>query len=471
MDKEIELIQKIIIEASNTAREETRSEPEPEKPLMSKWPITCNVGPGLEGAIACESRVGYVNGAKGWLVYRGYDIFDLAANATFEEVCYLLLHGRLPNKNELAEYKNQLFEYMHINQTLRRLMGFPVEEMSVMGALRLGTNLMRQEFTNMDLEVGRPKMINAISSDEDSIAMENLPAGEKRAIYEFKIKNKASVKKDTKRSDRFFEKQTSIEACYHLIAGVSTIIGAVSRVHKGRLPIEPDPELSHAGNLLFMITGKKPDSVQERIMDIALILHADHGMNASTFSSLVVASTLADIYFAVGSGIAALSGPLHGGANEAAMRDIREIGSVDNIKPWVDEKLIKKSKISGFGHRVYKTYDPRACVLGPLAKFLISDNKKYQQLYDVAHGLEKTIMDSSISKDKKIFPNVDFYSGLVYSCLGLDDELFTPLFAASRVAGWTSRVFEYIQNNRIFRPRALYVGEFNKKYVAVEQRD
>ena len=464
-------IRHIILETAEKARRETQSEPAPEKPAASQWPIDCKVGPGLEGAIACESRVGYVNGAKGWLVYRGYDIFDLAANATFEEVAYLLLHGKLPNASELAEYKRRLFDYMHINDTLRRLLGFPVEEMSVMGALRLGTNLMRQEFTDMDKASGRPKTVNAIGADEDSIAMESQPKGEKRAIYEFKIKNRKEPQKPLKRSDRFFEKQNAIETCYHLIAGVSTIIGAVSRIHHGRLPLEPDPDLSHAGNLLYMITGKKPTPVEERIMDIALILHADHGMNASTFASLVVASTLADIYFSVGSGIAALSGPLHGGANEAAMKNIREIGSPENVASWVDEKLSKKAKISGFGHRVYKVYDPRARVLGPLAQFLIHAHPQNQTLYEVARGLETAILASPLTTEKNIFPNVDFYSGLVYSCLGLDDELFTPLFAASRVAGWTARVFEYIQSNRIFRPRALYVGEFNKQYVPADQRE
>ncbi len=464
-------IRNIILETAEKARLETQSEPVPEKPAASQWPIDCKVGPGLEGAIACESQVGYVNGAKGWLVYRGYDIFDLAANATFEEVAYLLLHGKLPNAAELSEYKRRLFDDMHLNDTLRMLMGFPVEEMSVMGALRLGTNLMRQEFTDMDKAAGRPKTVNAICADEDSIAMECQPTGGKRAIYEFKIKNQGDRKKTARRSDRYFEKQSAMEACYHLIAGVSTIIGAVSRIHQGRMPLEPDPSLSHAGNLLYMITGKPPTPVEERIMDIALILHADHGMNASTFASLVVASTLSDIYFSVGSGIAALSGPLHGGANEAAMKNIREIGSKEKVASWVAEKLSKKAKISGFGHRVYKVYDPRAKVLGPLAQFLIHDNPKNQKRYEVAKSLEKTMLASPLALEKNIFPNVDFYSGLVYSCLGLEDELFTPLFAASRVAGWTARVFEYIQKNRIFRPRALYTGDFNKKYVPADQRE
>jgi citrate synthase len=413
--------------------------------------------------------VGYVNGAKGWLVYRGYDIFDLAANATFEEVCFLLLHGHLPNAAELSDYKQRLSSYMHLNTTLRLLVGFPIEEMSAMGALRLGTNLMRQEFTEFDKQKSRPKLMDAIGSDEDSIAMETKPLGNKRAIYEFKIKEKKTNKAPVKIKDRSFERTSALESCYHLIAGVSTIIGAVARIHKGRLPIEPDPDLSHAANLLYMITGKKPTPVEERIMDIALILHADHGMNASTFASLVVASTLADIYFAVSSGIAALSGPLHGGANEAVIRNLSEISSAQDARNWVEQKLAKKSKISGFGHRVYKSYDPRARVLGPLAKFLTQKNEKNKQLFNVAVEVEKTVTEK-LSKEKKIFPNVDFYSGIVYRSLGLADELFTPLFAASRVAGWTARVWEYIEKNRIFRPRAMYVGDFNNRYIPLDRR-
>jgi citrate synthase len=469
MNKDLQSIRKIILEAAEIARRETQSEPEPENPKAPKWPIPCTVGPGLEGAIACESKVGYVNGAKGWLVYRGYDIFDLAANATYEEVCFLLLHGHLPNATELNDYRMRLNSYMHLNTTLRLLMGFPVEEMITMGALRLGTNLMRQEFTDFDKALGQPKLANAIGSDEDSIAMETKPLGDKHAIYEFKIKDKKSGKSPVKIKDRSFERTSALESCYHLIAGVSTIIGAVARIHQGRLPIEPDPQLSHAANLLYMITGKKPDPVEEKIMDISLILHADHGMNASTFASMVVASTLADIYFAVGSGIAALSGPLHGGANEAVIRNLSEINSVKEARRWVEQKLAKKSKISGFGHRVYKAYDPRARVLGPLAKFLSQKNEKNKHLVDVATEVEKIVVEK-LSKEKKIFPNVDFYSGIVYRCLGLSDELFTPLFAASRVAGWTARVWEYIEKNRIFRPRAIYVGDFNKHYVPIKDR-
>jgi len=331
-----------------------------------------------------------------------------------------------------------------------------------MGALRLGTNLMRQEFTSLDQELGRPSTDDAIGSDEDSIPMETAPRGEARAIYEFRKQEKSK------------EKQRIEDACgrnavYHLIAGVATITAAIARTHKNRMPIEPDPELSHAANFLYMMTGRRPSAAEERIMDIALILHADHGMNASTFASMVVASTLSDIYFSVGSGIAALSGPLHGGANEEVVRMLMEIGAPGNVSAWLDKELEGKSKISGFGHRVYKAYDPRARILGPMARFLAGGNPDVQKLFNTAEALEQAVA-ARLGAQKKIFPNVDFYSGIVYSSLGVDPAFFTPIFAVARVAGWTARVFEYLQNNRIFRPRAMYTGEFNKEYLPLEQR-
>jgi citrate synthase len=464
VNEEIKQIQNIILEAEGMAYQETSSEPEPELTKPPRWPITCSVGPGLEGSIACESQVGYVNGRKGWLIYRGYNIFDLCAYSTFEEVSYLLLYGKLPQETELMLFKQKLFNYFHLNKTLRLLMGFPVEQMHVMAALRLGTNLMRQEFTILDKAESRPDFGDAIASDEDSIGMETLLGGSDHATFEFEIKQATSSK-----TANFSVNASGIEACIHLIAGVSSIIGAIARIHKNVLPLEPHPELSHAANLLYMITGKIPSPVEERIMDICLILHADHGMNASTFASMVVASTMADIYFSVGAGIGALSGPLHGGANEAVIHNLREIGSKEQVSDWVDQKLAEKSKISGFGHRVYKTYDPRARILGPLARFLAKNNSDIQPLYEIASELEYAV-SSRIGREKKIFPNVDFYSGLVYHSLGIDYKLFTPLFAASRVAGWTARVLEYMENNRIFRPRALYTGEFNKRYVSATQR-
>jgi len=463
MEDVLKKIQETINNAAKKAYQDTKEEPKPQFGGTPEWPIECIVGPGLEGAIACESKIGYVNGAKGWLVYRGYNIFDLCANSTFEEVSYLLLHGKLPKQTELDRFKNKLFEYSHLNKTLRQLVGFPVEEMSAMGALRLGSDLMRQELTDYDRFGDLPKTIDAIGSDEDSFAMETPPKGTKHATYEFKIH------KSKQRRKRVFARETTLESCYQLIAGVSTIIGAVSRIHHSSMPLEPRSDLSFAGNLLYMITGKDPSPVEEKIMDISLILHADHGMNASTFSTMVVASTLADIFFAVGSGIAALSGALHGGANEAVINSLKEIGTVKNVKPWVEKKISRKKKISGFGHRVYKAYDPRARILGPLADLLVKEKPEFTHLYQVAQALEKTVM-ATMGREKKIFPNVDFYSGIIYTCLGIDDELFTPLFAASRVAGWTARVFEYVENNRIFRPRAVYVGDFDQTYQSIENR-
>ena len=467
MDSDLINIRDIITAASADALEETANEPEPDTPRKKKWPIDCVVGPGLEGAIACQSKVGYVNGTKGWLVYRGYNIFDLCAYSTYEEVCYLLLNGRLPDRTELADFKQKLFEYGFMNSVLRRLMGFDIEKMSVMGALRLGINLMRTEFSDFDLIEALPSLSDAIASDEDSIPMETIPFGEKHATFEFKMKK--GRKRKTSRAERQIDKISIYDTAMQLIAGVSTIIAAASRLHQNRFPLEPHPDLSFAGNLIYMATGRKPSPVEERIVDISLICHADHGMNASTFATMVVASTLADIYFSVGAGVSALSGPLHGGANLEVVKQLQQIGRVENVGRWVEEKLTQKGKISGFGHRVYKSYDPRARILGPLVGYLAEESGHINNLFEVAKELERTV-SKKVGAEKKIFPNVDFYSGLLYSCIGFDEELFTPMFAASRIAGWTARAIEYLENNRIFRPRALYIGELGNTYVPIEDR-
>ncbi len=461
MIKNTEIITKLIIEAKEKAYKETSNEPEPQLVQKEiKWPIQCTVGPGLEGAIACESKVGYVNGTKGWLIYRGYDIFDLAAYTSYEEVSYLLLHGELPTKNELKKYKETLTKFSFLPLTLRQLMNFPVEEWNTMAALRVGTNIMRQILTYRDKDIDdiiKSKNIKVIGTDEDSIPMETMPMGEKRAIYEFKHNRDKLIK-----SKVVLDEALGIRSCYHLIAGLPTITAAIARLRKGSLPIEPDPDLSIAGNLLYMMKGEKPTPIEERIMDVALILHADHGMNASTFASMVVASTLSDIYFSIEAGIAALNGPLHGGANERVLYTLEEIGSPDKVEKWFKKAREEKRKIMGFGHRVYKAYDPRARILGPLAEFLCKDHKEVRTLFKTAKKLEKMVI-STLGKEKKIFPNVDFYSGLVYKALGIPPEMFTPIFAVSRVSGWTARIIEYLKHNRIFRPRAIYTGEFNKK--------
>ncbi|MGA1825963.1 MAG: citrate/2-methylcitrate synthase [bacterium] len=461
---ETDMITELILEAKEKAFRETSNTPEPELTKKLKWPVNCVVGPGLEGAIACETEIGYVNGTKGWLIYRGYNIFDLCAYSTFEEVSYLLLHGYLPTDEELKQYKNKLAEYRHLPETKRLLMGFPVERMNTMAALRLGTNLMRQMQTYRDRETSISRA-TAIATDEDSIPMETKPMGEKKPKYEFRNK----IYKHPKDADLDLRGSEGLESCYHLVAGVAGIAGAIARLRAGHLPLEADPELSHAANLLYVMTGKRPTKLEERIMDVCLILHADHGMNASTFAAMVVASTLSDIYFSVGSGIAALNGPLHGGANEQVMKMLTTIRSADDVKSWYENARKQKKKIMGFGHRVYKAYDPRARVLGPLAKLVVEKDEQMKNLFNIALTLENEVI-STLGKEKNIFPNVDYYSGIVYKSMGITPEFFTPIFAVARVAGWTARILEYLKRNRIFRPRAIYTGDFDKQYIPINQR-
>jgi citrate synthase len=453
-----------VAEKARKNMEKLEVDPVLTKPI--RWPTTCTVGPGLEGAIACQSRIGYVDGSRGRLVYRGYDIFDLCAHSTFEEVSYLLLYGRLPGPRQLASFSKKLAEYRRTPETLRLLMSFPVEKMHAMAGVRLGTNLMRQEFTYVDQEAARPDISEATHSDADSIAMETVPRGEEHAIYEFK---RGRERRSPRHVAPALRDASGMDSCCHLIAGVATIAAATARLRDGKMPIEPDCELSHAANFLYMMTGKRPSPLEERVMDIALILHADHGMNASTFATMVVASTLSDLYLSMGAGIAALSGPLHGGANEQVMHTLRAIGSAENVKEWFATKQARKEKIMGFGHRVYKTYDPRALVLKPLVRLLVTHKTETWPLFQTAQALEKEVI-SAFGAEKKIFPNVDFYSGLAYNAMGIPDDMFTPIFAVSRSAGWMARTIEYLRNNRIFRPRAMYIGPADREYVTMKER-
>ena len=462
MKGETEEITRIIRDAATKARQETSSEPEPALTEPVKWPVACTVGPGLEGAIACESRVGYVNGTKGWLVYRGYDIFDLCAHSSFEEVSYLLLHGQLPTSHELKVYREMLCQRRSLPGTIRMLQALPVEKLKPMAALRLGVNLMRQQQTYLDLDSAESSGGSTINTDDD-LAVATI--GAERALYEFEKKvhcRPTCVDKNLRGAE-------GLQSCYHLIAGLPTLLAAIARLRAGKLPLEPDPELSHAANLLYMMNGCKPSPEEERIMDVALILHADHGLNASTFAAQVVASTLSDIYFAVGAGIAALNGPLHGGANEQVLYTLAEVGSKDKVKEWYAKARSEKRKIMGFGHRVYKAYDPRARILGPLAEYMVGCRPEQEVLFATARALEQEVV-STLGKEKKIFPNVDFYSGMVYDAMDIPVEMYTPIFAVSRVAGWPARVLEYLASNRIFRPRGIYIGELEKQYVSEDKR-
>jgi len=411
-------VNNLISQAAQIAAKETDDAPEPGLTDEVVWPVQASLGRGLEGAISNTTKIGYVNGAKGWLVYRGYNCFDLAEKSTFEETCYLLLFGKLPNRSEFGSFMDKLVAYRSIPDEVYQILRLlPIAKCHSMSALATAVSV-----------------LGNIDNSSDKTDVEN-------------------------------ETEISIK----LIAQMATVAGAIARLRQGKQPVRPNPELSHAGNFLYMMTGETPDETNERIMDAALTLHADHGMNASTFTTMVVNSSLSDMYSSVVAGIGSLKGSLHGGANEAVLYDLEEIGEADNVKNWFAEARKNKRKVMGFGHRVYKAYDPRARVLGPIADFMATRDEETKKLYQVAVVLEKEV-SSVLGKDKKIFPNVDFYSGLVYKAMGIDTAMFTPIFAVSRISGWTARTLEYLADNRLFRPRAVYSGPIKAEYESIERR-
>ncbi len=380
-----------------------------------EWPTTIQLGRGMEGAISNESTIGYVDGEKGWLVYRGYNIFDLAEHSTYEETAYLLLFGKLPTQKELEGFKAKLVGYREIPKQVIDILTALPKEVHPMAALRTGI-----------------AALGCFDPKADEVTVEN----------------------DT-------------EIAIKLISQMATVAGAVARIRKGQEPVAPDPSLDHAANFLYMATGEKADDYTARVMDVSLILHADHGMNASTFTCMVVNSSLSDLYSTVCRGIGSLKGPLHGGANERALADLLEIKDVSGAVAYVKDCIANKKKIMGFGHRVYKAYDPRAKVLGQFSQ-KVTEMKGMKQLYEIAKKVEEEVI--AAYGEKGIFPNVDFYSGTIYYALGIEVPLFTPIFAVSRVAGWVARVLEYLPENRIFRPRAVYVGPLEQKYEPMAKR-
>jgi citrate synthase len=408
---------RLIQEAKEKAYRETNDEPEPKITGAHEWPVEAAIGKGLEGAPACDTLVGYVNGAKGWLVYRGINIFELAQYSTYEETAYLLLFGRLPKQAELDGFKAKL-------------------------------------------------RAAAPMAPEAQKILEMIPTAKAHPMSTLRTCVSIEGNLDPRADDTSVEYETEI--AIRLTAQMATITGAIARIRQGKKPIPPDPSLSHAGNLLYMMTGAKPDPIIEKAMDISLILHADHGMNASTFTTMVVNSSLSDMYGSVVAGLASLKGPLHGGANEKVLYDLEEIGSAANVEPWFKRAQETKRKVMGFGHRVYKAYDPRARIFGPMAGVLCEHDPDVKRLYDIAVKLDGLVC--SQLGEKKIFPNVDFYSGLIYRAMGIETAMFTPIFAVSRVAGWTARALEYLNDNRIFRPRAIYVGPISVPYTPAEKR-
>jgi citrate synthase len=370
---------------------------------------------GLEDVVATTSAICYLDGDKGVLAYCGYDVHDLAAHATFEEVCFLLWHRRLPSRAELGDLQSQLAAGRPLPEPIIRLMrGLPAVD--GMDALRTVTSAL--------------------------------------AHYDSEA-NDASA-------------QAQYRKAVRLTAQTGTIVATWGRMQAGGGPIAPDPVLSHAANFLYMLTGERPSALATRAFDVALTLHADHELNASTFAARVAAATLTDIYSAVVAAIGTLKGPLHGGANAEVMKMLLELGettSGERIDDAVRGKLARKEKIPGFGHRVYRTEDPRATHLRQLSREL-GKRAGTTAWFDMSQRIE-----ALVKAEKKLNPNVDFYSASMYYTLGIPIDLFTPIFAVSRMSGWTAHVLEQYANNRLIRPRADYTGPaYPQRFVPIEQR-
>lgn len=366
---------------------------------------------GLEGVVATTSSVSSI--IDGVLTYRGYNIDDLADHASFEEVVYLLWYGRLPKQEELETFQKELANNAQVpKEVIDHLKMIPIDKVHPMAALRT--------------------------------AISNL------ALYD-ELADDMSEEANWKKA-------------FSLQAKIPTIVTAFSRIREGKEPVAPRTDLSFAANFLYMLTGEVPDEISENAFNKALVLHADHELNASTFTSRVCVATLSDMYSGITSAIGALKGPLHGGANERVMKMLTEIGTMDNVEPYIMDALNKKVKIMGFGHRVYKNGDPRAKHLREMSRQLTSITGE-TKWYEMSVQIEEIV-----KREKGLLPNVDFYSASVYHSLGIEHDLFTPIFAVSRTSGWIAHILEQYNNNRLIRPRAEYTGPEKQTWVPIAQR-
>jgi citrate synthase len=367
---------------------------------------------GLEDTVATSSAICYLDGDRGVLAYCGYDIHDLAKHATFEEVCFLLWRRRLPTRAELGDLQSQLVAARPLPEPILRLI--------------------RQLPSGNAMDLLRT-LTSALGHYDPDAADNSQPANDRKAV--------------------------------RLTAQIGSLVAALGRISAGHGPIAPDPVLSHAANFLYMLTGERPSALATRAFDVALILHADHELNASTFAARVAAATLTDIHSAIVAAIGTLKGPLHGGANADVMRLLLEIGAVEKADEVIRAKLARKEKIPGFGHRVYHTEDPRATHLRQMSREL-GQRAGQPVWYEMSQRIE-----ALVKSEKKLNANVDFYSASTYYALGIPIDLFTPIFAVSRISGWTAHVLEQYANNRLIRPRAEYIGpEYPQRYVALESR-
>ena len=367
---------------------------------------------GLRGVMAATSSVGDVDGENGVLIYQGYDIHDLASHATFEEVVFLLWHARLPKTSELEELKQQL----------RACYELPAELIA---------------------------LIRQFPQDADPMDV---------------LRTAVSALDFYDKSGHETSREHALQTSTRLTAQIPAIVAASDRIRRGLDPVKPNTDLNIAANFLYMLRGEMPSEHDVKVFDVALILHADHELNASTFTARVVAATLADVYGAVTAAIAALSGPLHGGANTNVMKMLLEIDSVDKVEPYLEKAFAEKRKIMGFGHAVYKTEDPRATHLREFSKEM-GERAGDTKWYDISRKVEETV-----KRLKGLNANVDFYSASTYYMMGIPLGLYTPIFAVSRISGWTGHILEQYANNKIIRPRAEYTGPRGLKYIPIQDR-
>jgi citrate synthase len=371
--------------------------------------------PGLADVPVAESAVSFIDGKNARLEYRGIAVETLARASCFEETSYLLLKGDLPTQKQLADFDQQLRNHRRIKFRLSDLIKCLPENGHPMYALQASVAAMGMFYPSRDVS-------NA---------------------------------------------QSNWDSVIRLIAKLPTVTAAFHRIRHGDEPIRPRDDLDHAANFYWMLFEKEPSWAVRKVIDACLILHAEHTMNASTFSGRVTGSTLANPYTVISAAIGTLTGPLHGGANEEVLDMLEEIGDANNVKKWCEDAITQKKKIMGFGHRVYKVKDPRATVLQDLAERVFTDTGRPPQ-YDLAVEMEKVMAEKL--GPKGIYPNVDFYSGIVYSALGIPRDLFTPIFAIARVAGWLAHWLEQLQGNRIYRPEQIYTGKREAEYVPMAQR-
>ncbi len=369
---------------------------------------------GLEGVVVARSELCAIDGEKGILVYRGYDIRDLAEHASYEEAAYLLLRGDLPSSEELASFKDALADARRVAGEACQVVDLIAQDARPMEMLRTA--------------------VSATSFDDPDKDSNEEEANQRKAI--------------------------------RLIAKIPTLVAHYQRRREGKEPVPPDPELDYATNFLYMLRGEQPSEEEARTFDVAMILHADHEMNASTFTARVIASTLSDMHSAITGAIGALKGPLHGGANEQVMKTLEAVGSVDRVEDEVHRRLTEKRRIMGFGHRVYKTMDPRAAILKERSRVLSEHRDGGEpNWYEMSERMERAVRD-----EKGLYPNVDFYSASTYRYLGIPTDLFTTLFVASRVVGWAAHVIEQHRDNRLIRPNSEYVGPRRREYPVASQR-